>query len=83
MSTQQADILTSELEYFRRLLSPILRKIGNAVLHSAGFSESVQVAWDSINLQDETELAEARLKNAQAKQIEQQLDASGCQSPES
>lgn len=83
MSTQQADILTSELEYFRRLLSPILRKIGNVVLHSAGFSELVQVAWDSINLQDETELAEARLKNAQAKQIEQQLDASGCQSPES
>ena len=76
MSAQQADILTSELEYFRRVLSPILRKIGNAVLHSAGFSETVGIDWDNINLQDETELAEARLKNAQAKQIELELEAS-------
>lgn len=73
MSTQQADILTSELEYFRRLLSPMLHKIGNAVLRGAGFSGETEVAWDTINLQDETELAEARLKNAQAQQIEAEL----------
>ena len=70
MSAQQADILTSELEYFRRLLSPLLRKIGREVLCGAGFDLEPQVEWDTINLQDETELAEARLKNAQAKEIE-------------
>ena len=70
MSAQQADILTSELEYFRRVLSPVLRKIGAAVLRGAGFSDEPEIAWDHINLQDETELADARLKNAQAEEIE-------------
>ncbi len=70
MSAQQADILTSELEYFRRILSPMLRKIGAAVLHSAGYPLTPEIEWSNINLQDETELAEARLKNAQAKEIE-------------
>ncbi len=70
MSAQQSDILTSELEYFRRVLTPVLRKIGNAVLRCGGFSENVRVVWEIINLQDETELADARLKNAQAAEIE-------------
>lgn len=70
MSSQQADILTSELEYFRRILTPLLRKIGAAVLRGAGFDLVPQVEWNLINLQDETELAEARLKNAQAAEIE-------------
>lgn len=70
MSAQQADILTSELEYFRRILTPMLRKIGAEVLRSAGFDLEPRIEWDHINLQDETELAEARLKNAQAREIE-------------
>lgn len=73
MSKQQADILTSELEAFRRTLSPILLRIGTAVLRSAGFNELPALEWSNINLQDETELAEARLKNAQAAEIEQSL----------
>ncbi|MBQ6040903.1 MAG: serine/threonine protein phosphatase [Oscillospiraceae bacterium] len=73
MSAQQADILTSELEYFRRILTPLLRKIGTAVLRGAGFDLVPQVEWENINLQDETELAEARLKNAQAAEIELRL----------
>ena len=71
MSAQQADILTSELEYFRRLLTPLLRKIGAAVLRGAGCDCVPEVIWDNINLQDEKELAEARLRNAQADAIEQ------------
>lgn len=70
MSSQQADILTSELEYFRRLLTPLLLKIAEAALRSQGFAEHPVICWDHINLQDETELAEARLKNAQAHEIE-------------
>lgn len=73
MSSQQADILTSELEYYRRLLEPVLRRIGTAFLRLAGSGADVTIEWSNINLQDETELAQARLWNAQAEQIERQL----------
>ncbi len=70
MSTQQADILTSELEYFRRILTPTLLKIARAALRAEGYLDEPQIVWENIDLQDETELAEARLKNAQAYEIE-------------
>ena len=70
MSSQQADILTSELEYYRRLLTPILRKIGLTFLRLNGIDSDVSVEWANINLQDEEALARARLYNAQAEQLE-------------
>ncbi len=70
MSSQQADILTSELEYFRRILTPTLLKILRTALRGEGFLCEPKICWDHIDLQDETELAEARLKNAQAYEIE-------------
>lgn len=75
MSSQQADILTSELEYYRRLLTPVICEIGNAFFCSTGADAVCRVEWDNINLQDESALAEARLKNAQAKEIEMRLEA--------
>jgi len=75
MSSQQADILTSELEYYRRLLSPVICDIGNAFLYSLGADASCRIEWDNINLQDESALADARLKNAQAREIELRLDS--------
>ncbi len=74
MSSQQADILTSELEFYRRLLNPVIKQICTAFLSLAGCSSSVSVEWDNINLQDEVELARARLLNAQAAAVEQQLN---------
>lgn len=70
MSSQQADILTSELEYYRRLMTPALEKIVSAHLRLLGSSSGGVIEWENINLQDETELALARLRNAQAKSIE-------------
>lgn len=70
MSSQQADILTSELEYYRRLLTPVIKKTASAFLMQNGSLCGVSVEWDNINLQDESVLAEARLKNAQAEEIE-------------
>ena len=70
MSSQQADILTSELEYYRRLLTPVLCEIGDSYLCSVGADAVCRAEWDNINLQDESALAEARLKNAQAQEIE-------------
>lgn len=73
MSSQQADILTSELDYYRSLLTPVLLKIARIYLNFAGLNPQVELEWDNISLQDETELATARLDNARAAQIEATL----------
>lgn len=70
MSSQQADILTSELEYYRRLITPVIKQVTTSFLRLNGSNSNVSVIWDNINLQDEVELADARLKNAQAEEIE-------------
>lgn len=70
MASQQADILTSELEYYRRLLEPTIRKVCEIYLRSVGFDCNFEIEWDNINLQDETELAQARLNNAKAEAVE-------------
>lgn len=75
MSSQQADMLTSELEYYRRIITPTIKQICTAYLKSIGSCSGVNVDWININLQDEVELAEARLKNAQALQIETELNS--------
>ena len=70
MSAQQVDILTSELEYYRRLLNPVIRKVAKTYLSLQGCEADVEIEWDNINLQDESELAKARLYNAQAHALE-------------
>jgi hypothetical protein len=75
MSSQQADMLTSELEYYRRILTPTIKQVCTAYLKSIGSDSDVTVDWVNINLQDEVELADARLKNAQALQIETELES--------
>lgn len=71
MSQQQADILTSELESYRALLTPIIRKICRHQLTAWGYAVEPEISWDDINLQDEVELSRARLLNAQAKTVEE------------
>ncbi len=73
MSSQQADILTSELEYYRRLLTPVITAIGEHYLCSLGAEGRCRIEWENINLQDESVLAQARLRNAQAREIEARL----------
>ena len=73
MSSQQADVLTSELEAYRRLLTPVIEKICRFWMVTNGKSESFSVEWDDITLQDEVELAKARLYRAQSERIEQEL----------
>ena len=75
MSSQQADILTSELEYFRSILEGEVRRICDLWLRLAGLEQDYKIIWNNINLQDETELAQARLNRAQAMKIEQELEA--------
>ena len=77
MSTQQADVLTSELEAYRRILTPVIRKICKAYLRSRGFGCNPTVVWDNITLQDEVELGRARLYNAQAEKLEAENEKRG------
>lgn len=69
MSTQQADILTTELESYRRILTPVIKKIGNTYLAVNGYNPCVNVVWDDITLQDECDSARAELYLAQAENI--------------
>lgn len=73
MSTQQADILTSELEAYRKLLEPVIVKISDTFLAMNGYTCSTAVVWDDIMLQDIAEISQARLNNAQAMQIENDI----------
>ena len=73
MSAQQADILTSELEYYRGLLTPVIEWVCRYWLHITRRDPRVRVVWNNISLQDETELAKARLDNARAAEIESKL----------
>lgn len=72
MSSQQADILTTELESYRRILTPMITKIGNMYLAFCGECQTARVVWDDITLQDESDSARARLYLAQAEKIEKE-----------
>lgn len=73
MSEQQADILTSELNYYRAVVEPVIVKTVKTHLQLCGCGCNFKVEWDNINLQDAVELSQARLNNAQAMQIEKEL----------
>jgi len=69
MSSQQADALTSELEAYRRILTPVILQVCGTFLRFNGYSAGAQVLWDDITLQDRTELSRARLYDAQAETL--------------
>lgn len=73
MSSQQADILTSELEAYRRLLNPAIEKICTLWMRLHGREPRFLIDWDTITLQDAVDMANARLMNARAAQIEETL----------
>ncbi len=66
MSTQQADILTSELWALRRTVEPAVRKVCRMFLALEGLDDRFQIHWDDISLQDITQEAQAELYKAQA-----------------
>ncbi len=73
MSSQQADMLTTELEYYRGLLERVAERICRTFLRSRGFTCNFTIKWSDITLQDEVEQARARLLRAQATEIEQRV----------
>ncbi|MDE5964541.1 MAG: serine/threonine protein phosphatase, partial [Eubacterium sp.] len=73
MSTQQADILTTELEAYRRILTPIIKKIGGIYSAVNGINCNLNVIWDDITLQDQCDSARAELYMAQAEKIRKEV----------
>lgn len=69
MSSQQADALTSELESYRRILTPAIVRLCNVCLRLMGLPGSVEVMWEDIMLQDMVEIARAELYSAQAQAL--------------
>lgn len=73
MSYQQADILTSEIDFYRREITPVIRKICNMFLRLHGYGCSFSIEWDSITLQDISEIAKSSYYDAQTQQILSQI----------
>lgn len=69
MSSQQADILTSEIAAIRRSVEPVVERVCELWLRLHGFDSRVEVVWDEVNLQDEDMAARAELYHAQARSL--------------
>lgn len=69
MSSQQADMLTTEMNAIRRMLTPVLERICTFWMRSQGWVCDFEIVWDTINLQDEVEDAKAQLYLQQARKL--------------
>lgn len=74
MSSQQADVLTSELEAYRRILTPVAKKICRTWLALEGCSTECEITWNEITMQDEVDHANARYYTARARKLERELE---------
>lgn len=74
MSSQQADVLTSELDAYRRVLTPVASKICRTWLALAGYGPEFTLEWEEITMQDEVDHANARYLTAQARKLERELE---------
>ncbi len=77
MSQQQTDLMTSELSHYRRILTPVIKKICKMYLRMNGKNEECDVIWDEISLLDETEPAKADYYRALAEKYHAEAAASG------
>ena len=74
MSTQQADMMTSEITAIRRSLTPVVERICELWLRLHGYGSQVDVDWADINLQDLVEEARAELYREQAEGLRQERE---------
>ncbi len=69
MSYQQADILTSEIDSYRREITPVINRICRTFLNLHGYDCDFTVEWDNLTLQDITLMAQSELYRAQSDRI--------------
>ena len=77
MSSQQADLLTTEITAIRRTLTPVVERICRLWLRMHGYTCRFTVEWDDINLQDQVEEARAALYREQARKLRIENDEKG------
>lgn len=77
MAQQQTDMFTSELWHYRRIITPVIKKICSMFLRMNGFDAFCNVEWEDISLLDETEQARALYYNAQAEKYKAEARALG------
>ncbi len=75
MSTQQADMMTSEITAIRRSLEPVVERICELWLRLHGYEDKVTVEWEDMNLQDLVEEARAELYRQQARTVQIENEA--------
>ena len=73
MSSQQADILTSEIDAYRRELEPIVLQICETYLRFEGYDCPVEIEWEPLMLQDITALSQAALLDAQREKLRKEI----------
>ena len=81
MSSQQADMLTTEVTALRRTITPVVERICRLWLRMHGYSCDFTVEWEDINLQDEVEDARAALYLEQARKLRLENDAAEAERP--
>ena len=79
MSTQQADMMTSEITAIRRSLTPVVERICEIWLRVHGYETGVEVTWEDINLQDLVEEARAELYRQQSEKLRLEMEQAGAQ----
>ena len=75
MSSQQADMLTTEITAIRRTITPVVERICRLWLRMRGDTWGLHLLWEDINLQDEVEDARAALYLEQARKLRLENDA--------
>ncbi len=73
MSYQQADILTSEIDAYRREITPVINRICRTFLSLQGYDCGFTVVWDNLTLQDITLMAQSELYKAQSEKIYREI----------
>ena len=69
MSSQQADILTSEIEFYREILNPVIKKICRLYFALEGENIAFEIKWNDITLQDSLSLAQTDYYIAQSENL--------------
>lgn len=70
MSSQQAEMLSKELSFYRRQLDPVIQQVCNTYLKLNGYFEELSIEWDPLNFDEAINAAKTRLYNAQAEKLE-------------
>ncbi len=75
MCDQQAKFFVESINDYRNQLNPIILKIAKTALRLNGFIENPKVVWNTINFDDEYKAAKVQLCQAQAKKLENEINA--------